>query len=269
MLLHGVICLPLLIAVSALCVQAEGGAPYNLSLAEETERSVAGNLATTNSSSESPITNEEELDPRHQATFSTLSRHAGILSQRNWNAPAGTLWSRLASIEVKAHFRSSHGRLLPDKGEPITVTAKEKKELQQILDVQREEYLASLKVVEAVPSLPTCKRDTDKTELLISKQPPLPNSVSDILFIEPPLPKDPSYAFGVQTMVVPCERERGRFCTQLAEVLGVTCLPSRIRLAERKRYRYHGKPALLNYDEGEKGEDRLSEKPHSSSIVGG
>lgn len=161
-----------------------------------------------------------------------------------------------APVKVIRHIRGKDGIPLPSKDDVVLPFKIEKDKVKQGLD----EYFGMLeKTAERnmkVPSLPACKENTTTREPTNYELPEKRDQVLvDLLFMpKENVPVDKKEIFGKRTVVRPYDRSKPNLMSLSAIGIGITCLPTRLRVTRAFVMRDEGRNALKNYDGDPHGE---------------
>lgn len=168
----------------------------------------------------------------------------------------------VSPLAITLHLRGTSGTALPSKEKLIAERKQAGKQQQTAKDESKalmerasKHFLDQLS---KIPPLPECHRDVKDFSAY-----PTPNGDSilqDILFVSAEqVPLDVDEAFGDKTIVVKYSAENPSSWMQFAQLEGIKCLPSRIRISGRGVYRLEGIPALKNYQSDSSGDGVLSD----------
>lgn len=161
--------------------------------------------------------------------------------------------------KVIRHIRGKDGVPFPSKDDVVLPFKITEENVKAGLDkyFQKTEETAANQM--KVPGLPACSEDkTTRQETNY----PLPDNrdqvLMDILFIrKQDVPLDPKEIFGKHVMVRPYTTDSPNVDSLSALGVGVSCLPTRLRVTRSQIMRDEGKNALRNYENDPNGEGEM------------
>ena len=168
----------------------------------------------------------------------------------------------VSSLPITLHLRGRQGTQLPKAEKLIKERTQENNQppLKEgssisLLDKAANDFKQKFS---KLASLPECRRDQ---KVFTEYQTPNGEGVlQDILFIKPEqVPLDSDEVFGADTIIIKYSSNSSSSWAYYANLEGIKCLPSRIRILGRGVYRLEGIPALKNYQNDIYGEGVLSD----------
>jgi|GEM_PF-5602518 len=251
------------LAVAALINLGAANATPPFNISNETLAAVANRLQTSPSDPK-----VSELINTIISQISGLQKHAKFITNYPDAAPLpgeikevklpcpiqANIADELAEIKIIKHYRG-------DSGLPITPgymkTSLSQEKAQAVKEAAQhfQESLrnAALELKNKAP-LPPCSESLTFKKILIKNPEPQAAAIKmDLLFLRGPKVKDPDETFGRHVGIIPCTFERGDACSLAAERIGLTCLPTRLRISGAEIAQLEGVPALMNYEENKNG----------------
>ncbi|MBN8549122.1 MAG: hypothetical protein J0M12_07405 [Deltaproteobacteria bacterium] len=157
--------------------------------------------------------------------------------------------------QVIRHIRGKEGIAFPSKDSillPFTLTEeKVTKSLDNYFATLEKNAERNLKV----PTLPNCKTDvTTQTATSYDREDNREQVLLDLLFMrKEDIPLDPKEVFGHRVVMRPYYTDKPNVDSLSAIGVGITCLPTRMRVTRSFVMRDEGKNALKNYDKDPHG----------------
>lgn len=160
--------------------------------------------------------------------------------------------------EVIAHIKGKSGRKMPQKPDPEKLLnavgydeAEARRAAKRMVDGQLEQAKKNLRL----PPLPSCRASNtivlEREEIAKGNE----NKIfGDFLFIRPEKKTtSPEDIYGYSALISVYDPKRPDPLSLSAKLLGVTCLPFRIRTTGRFIFQHEGEAALYNYDDDPNG----------------
>lgn len=205
--------------------------------------------------------NDLGLDPNGPRMRQILEAHYNPESELNLSVNVDLDQQPQTPQQVIRHIRGKEGIAFPAKEAvllPFTLTKEKVTEtLDGYFNMLEKQGEKNLKV----PALPSCKEDvTTRTATNYDRPEETSQVLLDLLFIrKEDVPLDPKEIFGQHVLTRPYSTDKANVDALSALGVGITCLPTRMRVTRSFVMRDEGKNALKNYDKDPHGPGEFHE----------